>query len=40
MVSCFLMAGSSEVLSEKWRLYYKAVKMLQTKITAIRPTMA
>ena len=34
MVSCFLTAGSSGVLSEKWRLYHKAAKMLQTKITA------
>ena len=40
MVSCFLTAGSLGVLSEKWRLYHKAAKMLQTKITAIRPTMA
>ena len=37
MVSCFLTAGSSGVLSEKWRPYHKTAKMLQTKITAIRP---
>ncbi|EFC52880.1 hypothetical protein NEISUBOT_03716 [Neisseria subflava NJ9703] len=39
MVSCFLTAGSLGVLSEKWSPYHKAAKMLQTKITAIRPTM-